>query len=270
MDTYDWSSQFCWTTHANFSTEILSRNESCYQQVPFDALSKISPCYDQQLISIVACLANQIVDGVVPTKPLNQLSQEMYEEYRCPQSPCSSSQINDLSDFKYEDVSSTQVSSRANECCQKNNFSSVSSLNCCSSKRSTKNLKRSRKEEDNKTLEGFLFHYRYLEDSIRQKRMIVCDYDGCSKEFSKSWNFLDHARMHLGLRPYECGIWGLAFTQKGNMVKHEQQHSSNKPMPFKPYKCSMCPRAYTEKYNLKVSYNLRSERIYSLWMYMPN
>lgn len=108
-------------------------------------------------------------------------------------------------------------------------------------------------EADNETLKGYKFRYRYLDNSIRKKRVIVCMYDGCTHEFSKTWNFLDHARMHLGLKPFTCSICNLTFTQKGNMVKHEKQHALKKKDQIKPYKCNLCHRSYTEKYNLKVS-----------------
>lgn len=37
----------------------------------------------------------------------------------------------------------------------------------------------------------------------RNKRIILCKYRECKREFTKTWNFIDHARMHLGQRPYQ-------------------------------------------------------------------
>jgi len=60
--------------------------------------------------------------------------------------------------------------------------------------------------------------------SSRKKRYIECLYNGCLKKFSKSWNFIDHARMHIGIKPYKCEKCDKAFTQKGNLKKHINQH----------------------------------------------
>jgi hypothetical protein len=30
----------------------------------------------------------------------------------------------------------------------------------------------------------------------------TCLYEGCDKEFTRTWSILDHVRMHVGIRPY--------------------------------------------------------------------
>ena len=62
----------------------------------------------------------------------------------------------------------------------------------------------------------------------RRKRYIICGYDDCKREFTKAWNFLDHARMHTGEKPYACDICDAKFTQKGNLTKHMKKHSKSK------------------------------------------
>ena len=57
-------------------------------------------------------------------------------------------------------------------------------------------------EDENQTLKGYKFKYRYLQNTIRKRRVIVCQYGDCRYEFSKTWNFLDHARMHLNIKPF--------------------------------------------------------------------
>ena len=52
----------------------------------------------------------------------------------------------------------------------------------------------------------------------------ICTYENCKKEFTRTWSILDHARMHVGIRPYSCKICGRSYTQKGNMLKHMKRH----------------------------------------------
>ncbi|CAI2376504.1 unnamed protein product [Moneuplotes crassus] len=69
--------------------------------------------------------------------------------------------------------------------------------------------------------------YLGAEDSkLRRKRVIKCGYKGCDKVFDRSWNFRDHARMHLGIQPYKCPVCRSTFTQKGNCLRHIRTHHS--------------------------------------------
>ena len=79
-------------------------------------------------------------------------------------------------------------------------------------------------------------------------------YGDCNKEFTKTWNLLDHVRMHEGIKPFKCKEWSKTFTQKGNLKKHLLIQHSNVPLKErKKYKCEYCTKSYTERYNLLVS-----------------
>ena len=83
----------------------------------------------------------------------------------------------------------------------------------------------------------------------------VCKYEECNKEFTKTWNLLDHVRMHEGIKPFSCQFWNKTFTQKGNLKKHNIiQHSTKSLKERKKFKCKICNRKYTERYNLVVSF----------------
>ena len=53
----------------------------------------------------------------------------------------------------------------------------------------------------------------------------IWKYEGCDKEFTRSWSILDHVRMHEGVRPYTCKFCQRSYTQKGNMLKHMRRHT---------------------------------------------
>ena len=75
-------------------------------------------------------------------------------------------------------------------------------------------------------LNGYKYTVTYVASKgpRRRKRIIHCQYDNWNKEFIKAWNFLDHARMHTGEKPFVCYDWGAKFTQKGNLKKHMKKH----------------------------------------------
>ncbi|CAI2368406.1 unnamed protein product [Moneuplotes crassus] len=72
----------------------------------------------------------------------------------------------------------------------------------------------------------------------RTKRVIHCKYPHCDRTFHKTWNFIDHARMHLGIRPFKCNYCDAKFTQKCNLKKHLLRHLKNPKISFsnKSYK----------------------------------
>ena len=63
-------------------------------------------------------------------------------------------------------------------------------------------------DEDLYILKGYKYATSYLPSKgpRRRKRVLHCKYSGCSKQFIKAWNFLDHARMHLGEKPFSCDL----------------------------------------------------------------
>ena len=77
-----------------------------------------------------------------------------------------------------------------------------------------------------RVLKGYKYEAVYLSSKgpRKRRRVILCKYPGCSKQFVKAWNFLDHARMHTGEKPFKSELCGSKFTQKGNLKKHMTIH----------------------------------------------
>lgn len=115
----------------------------------------------------------------------------------------------------------TQVSPRVS--LKGHNLAENLKLNVCSSKPQQRNLI----EDDLNILKGYKYELSYLPSKgpRRRKRVIHCSFQDCSKTFLKAWNFLDHARMHLGEKPFQCELWNSKFTQKGNLKKHMKKHA---------------------------------------------
>ncbi|CAI2359178.1 unnamed protein product [Moneuplotes crassus] len=83
----------------------------------------------------------------------------------------------------------------------------------------------------------------------------TCLYEGCGKQFTRTWSIFDHVRMHEGEKPYKCSHCSRRYTQKGNLEKHMLLHDRPDINSRRSHLCEHCGKLYTEKYNLKVSYS---------------
>lgn len=104
-------------------------------------------------------------------------------------------------------------------------------------------------------LKPFKYQKCVEKDPVTHKLKVsyLCKYTNCNKEYTKTWNLLDHVRMHEGIKPFKCKSCHKAFTQKGNLKKHQIQHMLTTLKERKRFKCNICGKGYTEKYNLEVS-----------------
>lgn len=86
----------------------------------------------------------------------------------------------------------------------------------------------------------------------RSNTVYVCKHEGCNKEFMRTWNLLDHVRMHEGIKPNICPYCYKGFTQRSNLRKHLKIHVNPELEHRKRYTCDDCGAKYTERYNYKV------------------
>ncbi|CAI2370989.1 unnamed protein product [Moneuplotes crassus] len=76
-------------------------------------------------------------------------------------------------------------------------------------------------------LQNFRYELIQKRTPLNKKKyfQFVCKFEGnCNAKFTRSWNFLDHCRMHYGIRPYQCDQCERSFTQKGNLKSHKLTH----------------------------------------------
>nr|XP_033815870.1 zinc finger and BTB domain-containing protein 43 [Geotrypetes seraphini]XP_033815871.1 zinc finger and BTB domain-containing protein 43 [Geotrypetes seraphini]XP_033815872.1 zinc finger and BTB domain-containing protein 43 [Geotrypetes seraphini]XP_033815873.1 zinc finger and BTB domain-containing protein 43 [Geotrypetes seraphini] len=61
----------------------------------------------------------------------------------------------------------------------------------------------------------------------------------CGKSFTHKSQRDRHMSMHLGLRPYGCGVCGKKFKMKHHLVGHMKIHTG-----IKPYECNICGKRF--------------------------
>ncbi|KAF9111314.1 hypothetical protein BGX27_005102 [Mortierella sp. AM989] len=65
----------------------------------------------------------------------------------------------------------------------------------------------------------------------RPLRTFECDYEGCSKHFSRQFNLDQHAKTHSDDRPYICERekCAKAFIRRADLVRHTRTHTGETP-----------------------------------------
>lgn len=82
--------------------------------------------------------------------------------------------------------------------------------------------------------------------------LYICKYDNWGKSFNKTYNLVYHFRVHTHEKPFQCKICSKWFSQKGNLGRHLERHTTQTVEERKLYNWNICAKSYTSIYNLRV------------------
>lgn len=82
--------------------------------------------------------------------------------------------------------------------------------------------------------------------------LYICKYDDWGKSFNKTYNLVYHFRVHTHEKPFQCKFCSKWFSQKGNLGRHLERHTTRTVEERKVYNWDICSKSYTSIYNLRV------------------
>ncbi|KAI8799113.1 zinc finger protein 37-like [Biomphalaria glabrata] len=89
----------------------------------------------------------------------------------------------------------------------------------------------------------YVLAYHIKSNHLGMKRLYMCP--SCGKSFSQKKSYLQHANVHMGIRPFVCEVCGKKFSYVKSLNQHMYMHKEEKLFP-----CKLCDKSFRQSSGL--------------------
>ncbi|KAG1443718.1 hypothetical protein G6F56_010570 [Rhizopus delemar] len=76
----------------------------------------------------------------------------------------------------------------------------------------------------------------------KKKPQYQCDFQGCTKTFTRTYNLRSHRRTHTDEKPFLCDVCQKAFARHHDRNRHSKLHSG-----LRPFSCTYCQKSFARQ-----------------------
>ena len=99
----------------------------------------------------------------------------------------------------------------------------------------------------------YVLAYHIKSEHLGIKKTYLCP--TCGKSFSQKNSYLQHANVHMGIRPYQCDTCGRSFSYEKSLKEHKYMHDDNKQ-----FECHVCHKKFRQSSGVAIHMKIHKER----------
>ena len=99
----------------------------------------------------------------------------------------------------------------------------------------------------------YVLAYHIKSEHLGIKKSYMCP--TCGKSFSQKNSYLQHANVHMGIKPYHCDICGKSFSYEKSLKEHKYMHADDKQ-----FECPVCNKKFRQSSGVAIHMKIHKDR----------